>query len=49
VRAGIGSGGIDLGLAIFEPLVEAHRRSVHAESDGAGSGARFVVCLPIAA
>jgi signal transduction histidine kinase/integral membrane sensor domain MASE1/CheY-like chemotaxis protein/putative methionine-R-sulfoxide reductase with GAF domain len=41
--------GLGLGLAIVRQLVEAHGGRVHAESDGRGLGARFVVELPIVA
>jgi signal transduction histidine kinase len=39
-------GGLGLGLAIVRHLVELHHGTVRAESDGAGSGARFIVDLP---
>ncbi len=39
-------GGLGLGLAIVRHLVELHGGSVHAASDGAGTGATFVVELP---
>jgi PAS domain S-box-containing protein len=39
-------GGLGLGLAIVRHLVELHRGTVRAESEGAGSGARFIVDLP---
>ena len=39
-------GGLGLGLAIVKTLVEMHRGSVSARSDGEGRGSRFVVRLP---
>jgi signal transduction histidine kinase len=39
-------GGLGLGLAIVKQLVSAHGGSVHAESQGPGLGASFVVLLP---
>jgi PAS domain S-box-containing protein len=42
-------GGLGLGLAICKALVDLHRGSIRAESDGAGQGATFVVELPGAA
>jgi signal transduction histidine kinase/AmiR/NasT family two-component response regulator len=39
-------GGLGLGLAIVKTLVELHGGSVSAQSEGAGQGATFVVCLP---
>lgn len=39
-------GGSGIGLTIARALVEAHGGSIHAESAGAGRGARFVVRLP---
>jgi PAS domain S-box-containing protein len=39
-------GGLGLGLAIVNELVELHGGSVEARSEGAGRGSRFVVCLP---
>ncbi len=40
-------GGLGLGLAIVQHLVAAHRGTVTAHSDGPGTGAEFVVRLPI--
>lgn len=39
-------GGLGLGLSIVRQLVEMHGGTVHAESDGEGSGATFIVKLP---
>jgi signal transduction histidine kinase len=38
--------GLGLGLYIVRNVIRAHRGEVHAESDGAGRGSRFVVTLP---
>lgn len=40
-------GGLGIGLAIVRGLVELHGGSVNAESDGPGTGSRFVVRLPV--
>jgi CheY-like chemotaxis protein len=40
-------GGLGLGLALVRGLVQLHRGSVSAASDGPGHGAEFVVRLPI--
>lgn len=39
-------GGVGLGLSIVSSLVQLHQGSIHAHSDGPGTGATFVVRLP---
>ena len=41
-------GGLGIGLTLVRTLVELHGGSVRAESDGIGTGSRFVVSLPLA-
>jgi CheY-like chemotaxis protein len=41
-------GGLGIGLTLVQRLVELHRGSVAASSDGPGKGSEFVVRLPLA-
>jgi len=41
-------GGLGIGLSIVQRLVQMHRGSVEARSNGPGSGSEFVVRLPVA-
>jgi PAS domain S-box-containing protein len=41
-------GGLGLGLAIVRHLVELHRGTIEAQSDGVGRGATFRLLLPVA-
>ena len=40
-------GGLGIGLTLVKHLVEMHRGSIEARSDGVGQGAQFIVRLPI--
>jgi hypothetical protein len=46
-QAKLPEGGLGLGLSIVRHLVELHEGVVTAESDGKGTGATFVVQLPL--
>ena len=41
-------GGLGLGLAICQAMVDAHKGTISAASDGKGKGATFTVTLPLA-
>ncbi|MFZ5655847.1 MAG: ATP-binding protein [Pseudomonadota bacterium] len=41
-------GGLGIGLTLARRLAELHGGSLHAESDGPGTGSRFVLQLPLA-
>ena len=40
--------GLGLGLAISKAIIEMHRGSISAQSEGPGKGATFIVTLPVA-
>lgn len=41
------TGGLGIGLTVARRLVELHGGTIRAESDGAGKGSRFIICLPL--
>ncbi|SEK55884.1 PAS domain S-box-containing protein [Roseateles sp. YR242] len=44
---GAGPSGLGIGLAVSRQLVLLHGGTIHVESEGAGHGSRFIVCLPL--
>ena len=46
-RARTGGGGLGIGLALSRHLVELHRGSISAKSEGLGKGSEFIIRLPI--
>lgn len=43
----LAQGGLGIGLSLAKGFVELHGGSIHADSDGAGQGATFIVRLPL--
>jgi len=43
----LAQGGLGIGLSLAKGFVELHGGSIHADSDGAGRGATFIVRLPL--
>ena len=43
----LAQGGLGIGLSLAKGFIELHGGSIRAESDGAGQGATFLVCLPL--
>jgi len=43
------NGGLGIGLSLVRHIVELHGGAVHARSDGPGTGAEFIVQLPLIA
>jgi two-component system CheB/CheR fusion protein len=48
VESGGSKGGLGLGLTLAKRLVEMHKGSIEARSEGRGKGSEFIVRLPIA-
>jgi signal transduction histidine kinase len=47
-RGSVGARGTGLGLSISHSIVESHGGTLRAESDGPGTGSRFIIELPLA-